>query len=536
MDKPSKDLPAAAPAAEQTLSDVTTRGPVIGIDLGTTNSLVAFIRNGSPRIIPNERGERMTPSAVFFDDQQTPVVGTMARNQAVLNADRTVLEVKLALGREHSYSILGQTYSAVNISAIILAKLKAQAERYLGCNITRAVITVPAYFDDRQREETLKAAQEAGLTVLKLLNEPTAAALTYGLSRAAGRHLLVIDLGGGTFDITLMDDDQQTFRVVGVGGSTRIGGSNFDREIVQYLLARVKRSHNIDLAKDPIALQQLYIHAERAKVDLSAMAETRIIVPYISASRKGPLHLNEILTREVFEGLIAPILQRMAEQIQATFTQAGLTPDWVDTIIFVGGSTRVPAVESLVRQLITPTPEADTAPVVRRDMNPDEAVARGAAVLAGMLEGNLKGRAFHDITPHDLGVEDDQGAFIPILPRGTAYPAEAYRFFTTTRDHQDKVVIHVLQQVGMTDKQPVSLGWFSLNTDPALLQGQAQIDVTFSIDANGLLKVSALDMDTGIQRDVTIKSVFEHAVVNFNPNTTEKELHHGETTGQTGHP
>ncbi|MBF0242802.1 MAG: Hsp70 family protein [Desulfamplus sp.] len=498
MDKSQTDM-------KQTEIPNTDDAAVIGIDLGTTNSLVSFIKNSAPRIIPNERGERMTPSVVFFDDQKRAIVGFMAKNQAVLNADRTVSEVKLLMGREHIYTIQDKTYTPVDISAIILEKLKTQAEGYLGAKVDRAVITVPAYFDDRQRDDTLKAAQKAGLKVLRLLNEPTAAALTYGMSHTTGANLLVIDLGGGTFDITLMEYNDKKFRVRGVGGSTNIGGSYFDRQIVDYLLKKFQAEHGVDLSADSIALQQLVIHAERAKVDLSATDETRIIIPYITAGTKGPLHLNELLTRQQFEHLISPILDQMEEQIKATFVQADLEPDWVDTVIFVGGSTRVPAVDSLVQRLSSQSSSSSsTPPEVRRDINPDEAVARGAAIMAGILEGTIEGIEFHDITPHDLGIEDDKGNFISILPRGAAYPAEAYRFFTTTEDHQDKVVINILQQVGMTDKNLVSLGLFSLKTDPNLLEGEPQIDVTFNIDENGMLKVSALDVDTGEQREVTI--------------------------------
>jgi molecular chaperone DnaK len=324
---------------------------------------------------------------------------------------------------------------------------------------------------------------------------------------------MVVDLGGGTFDITLMEYGNKAFRVLGVGGSTSIGGSVFDRKIVDHLLQTVQRDHGMDLARDPIALQQLVIHAERAKVDLSSADETRVIIPYITAGPGGPLHLNEPLTRTFFEELIRPILDLMEEHIRGVFTQSGLSPRWVDTVIFVGGSTRVPAVEAMVLGILEQAPEDEAdkgvAPVVKRDINPDEAVARGAGILAGMLDGSLEDIVFHDITPHDLGIEDDQEAFVPILPRGTVYPAEAFRIFTTTRDHQDQVVIHVQQQVGMAEKKRVSLGWFALNTDPALLRGEAQIDVTFSIDANGLLNVSALDLSTGLQRDITINSVFE---------------------------
>ena len=489
---------------------------VIGIDLGTTNSLVAFIKDGDPRIIPNERGDRMTPSVVFFKEDGQIIVGEMAKSQAVLNSDRTISEVKLSMGRDTTYTIGSATYSATDISGLILKKLKENAERYLDHPVRDAVITVPAYFDDRQREDTLKAASLAGLNVFRLLNEPTAAALTYGLGQTAGAHLLVIDLGGGTLDITLMAYQNNIFRVLGVGGSTAIGGTDFDHKIVDHIQSEFLATHGFDLRQDKIALQQLVIQAEKAKIDLSSSPETHVMIPYITVTDKGPVHLNQSLTRPVFEQLIAGILEQISQHIRNTFDQAGLTPDWVDTVILVGGSTRVQAIETLIKTILDnpePPTEAENdisgdlsgRSVIRRAINPDEAVARGAGILAGILSGSMTGIEFHDITPHDLGIEDDQGQFINILPRGTAYPAEASRLFTTTEDFQEAVYIHVLQQVGMaTEQRPVSLGWFGLKTDKTRRKSESNIDVSFAIDANGLLRVSALDIDNGDHKEITI--------------------------------
>jgi molecular chaperone DnaK len=489
---------------------------VIGIDLGTTNSLLAFIKDGDPRIIPNERGDRMTPSVVYFKEDGQIIVGEMAKSQAVLNSDRTISEVKLAMGRNTAYTIGLATYSAADISGLILKTLKENAERYLDQPVRDAVITVPAYFDERQREDTLKAANIAGLNVLRLLNEPTAAALTYGLGQKTGAHLLVIDLGGGTLDITLMAYQDNVFRVLGVGGSTAIGGTDFDHKIVDYIQSEFLAAHGFDLRQDKIALQQLVIHSEKAKIDLSSSPETRVMIPYITVTEKGPVHLNQALTRPVFEQLTQEILDEISQHIQAMFDQAGLTADWVDTVILVGGSTRVPALETLVKTILynpepQPGTEKDTSvdpsncSVIRRTINPDEAVARGAGILAGILSGTMTGIEFHDITPHDLGIEDDKGQFTNILPRGTAYPAEASRLFTTTEDFQEAVYIHVLQQVGMTaERNSVSLGWFRLKTDESKRKSESNIDVSFAIDANGLLRVSALDLDNGEHKEITI--------------------------------
>ncbi len=491
------------------------RKTIVGIDLGTTNSLVAYVRDANPVIIPNERGNRMTPSVVTFKESGQIIVGEMAKNQAVLNAESTVSNVKLSMGKNVEHLLGGHHRSPVEISGFILKSLKEYASRYLEHEVEDAVITVPAYFDDRQREDTLKAAQSAGMNVLKLLNEPTAAALTYGFSKKESGKLLVLDLGGGTFDITLMEYTDNIFRVRGVGGSTSIGGANFDRAIVEHILKEFQALYGFDLSQDRIAYQQLVIHAEKAKIDLSSIDETRIMVPYITATEKGPIHLNISLARGKLEELIAPILQEIEEQILLTFEQTDLSPQWVDSVILVGGSTRLPAIEKLVKEIIAPSSDSESLAkslfidqALKREINPDEAVALGAGILAGMFEGSIPGIEFHDITSHDLGIEDDQGQFIVILPRGATYPTRASHLFTTTSDFQEEVWIHVLQEVGTGHKSQVSLGIFRLKISNPRKKGEPNIDVTFAIDANGMLNVSAVDLDSGEREEISIESDF----------------------------
>ena len=401
----------------------------VGIDLGTTNSLVAYINDGKPVIIPNDRGSRMTPSVVTFKENGQVIVGEMAKRQAVLNSERTVSNVKLSMGKNVEHLIGGHHRSPVEISGVILRTLKEYASHYLEFEVEDAVITVPAYFDDRQREDTLKAARSVGLNVLKLLNEPTAAALTYGFSKTEGGRLLVLDLGGGTFDITLMEYADNIFRVRGVGGSTSIGGTNFDMAIVEHILREFQSLYGFDLRQDRIAYQQLVIHAEKAKIDLSSTDETRIMIPYITATEKGPIHLNISLSRSELEQLIAPILREIEEHIRQTFEQTGFSTEWVDSVILVGGSTRLPVIERLVKKILAPSsgnnsggPADRIEPLFinqafRREINPDEAVALGAGILAGMFEGSIPDIEFHDMTSHDLGIEDDQGRFVAVLPR-----------------------------------------------------------------------------------------------------------------------
>jgi len=487
---------------------------VIGIDLGTTNSLVAYIKETKPEIIPNERGSRVTPSVVMFKEGET-IVGELAKNQQVLNSDHTVANVKLLMGEDHSFEIDGKDYNPSEISSFILSKLKKYSERYLEKEIKEVVITVPAYFDDRQREATLKAAELSGLKVLKLLNEPTAAALTYGYDKKEDGNFLVLDMGGGTLDITLMECKDKVFRVRGVGGSTSIGGNNFDQAIIQFILEDFKKINSIDLSQDRIASQQVAINAEKAKKDLSSVETTHITIPYITVTKEGPMHLNCTLTREQFDHLIADTIKKIRQHIIETFEESDLTVDWIDSVILVGGSTRVPAVEKLVSMLILEEldlPENKKKDInlfmndyLRREIHPDEAVALGAGIMAGILEGTLKDIEFHDITSHNLGLEDDEGEFIPLIEKGTVYPAQSSRLFTTSQDYQEEVCIHILQDRGLKEqKEYVSLGMFQLPCNKELKKGEPNIDVTFKIDSNGVLIVSAVDIDTNEIKEIKI--------------------------------
>ena len=491
------------------------RRSIVGIDLGTTNSLVSYIRDGVPRIIPNERGSRITPSVVSFKEDGRVLVGETAKNQAVLNGERTVSNVKLSMGKDRAYEIDGKRYTPVEISSLILEALKGYAERYLETEVREALITVPAYFDDRQRDDTLKAAELAGLQVRKLLNEPTAAALAHGFGKEEESRLLVLDLGGGTLDVTLMEYRNGVFKVRGVGGAPSLGGTDFDRVIVDCVLKDFESTYGLDLRRDPIAYQQLVLHAEKAKIDLSSASETRITIPYITVTEKGPIHLNAPFSRQALEALAAPILDEIRERMLLTFRQAGLDPDWVREVILVGGSTRLPAVEALVKEVVRPSRGGNGSGEtleslfphgrLKREIHADEAVALGAGILGGVMEGSLAGVVFHDITAHDLGVEDDGSRFVGVLPRGSVYPVKVSRLFTTTRDYQEEVRIHVLQQVGMGEESFVSLGWFRLKMPGDKKKGEPSVDVTFSIDTNGILDVSAVDLDSGEAGEIRIE-------------------------------
>lgn len=479
---------------------------IIGIDLGTTNSLLSFVKNGAPRIIPNERGSRTTPSVVCLKKDKV-IVGEMARNQAVLNSELTVANVKLAMGTDRGFTINDRRYTPEEISGFILAHLREIAEDYLGCEVEEAVITVPAYFDDNQRQATLRAAAMTGIRVRKLLNEPTAAALTYGMSQGGNSHMLVIDLGGGTLDITLMAYEDKVFRVMGVGGSTAIGGLNFDNALIDHILARFAAHCPYDLKNDRIAYQQLVIHAEKAKIDLSAADSTALMIPYIAVTDAGPLHLNMEISRADFNNLARPVLEDIKRHIMETFSLAGLSPEWVDSVIMVGGASRIPAVGELVDEVLCPAcARSSGGPRLKKNINPDEAVARGAGILAGVLNGEIAGVEFHDITAHNLGIEDDNGDFINIIPAASSYPVEVSRLFTTVVDDQPEVIIHVMQDRGLLEGMHdfVSLGRFHLTVNHGRKKGEPNIDVTFAIDLNGVLTVSAMDLDTGEGKDITI--------------------------------
>ncbi len=478
--------------------------PIIGIDLGTTNSLVSFVKEGSPRIIPNERGSRTTPSVVCMQDEGKEIIGVMARNQAVLNSKQTVANVKLAMGSQKTYQLNNRTYLPEEISGLILARLKENAEEYLSADISEAVITVPAYFDDNQRRATMQSAALAGIKVRKLLNEPTAAALAYscGSNRPDAR-LLVVDLGGGTLDITLVEYKNKVFQVKATGGSTTLGGVDFDKQIIQHILYDFKKTHVCDLSSDNVAYQQLVIQSEKAKVDLSSTEKTTMMIPYITMTDNGPLHLNKTLTRQVFCELVSPLLTEIKALILATFEKCKMETDWVDSVIMVGGSTRIPAIEDLILDILDPN---GTKPgLIKKAINQDEAVARGAAVMAGILSGELADIEFNDITSHDLGILNHQGEFEVLVPAGAIFPSEITKLFTTATDNQEEVTIQIVQKRG-TSKEPelVSLGSFNLSVTQKQQKGVPNIDVTFAIDLNELLTVSAIDLDTLENAEISI--------------------------------
>lgn len=485
------------------------KNKIVGIDLGTTNSLVSFVKDGKPRIIPNERGSRTTPSVVSFKDDGQVVVGEMAKNQAILNSAATVMNVKLAMGTEKIWQIGDNKYLPEEISGHIIAHLKNCAENYLGYEVEEAVITVPAYFDDNQRQATLKSAVMAGLKVQKLLNEPTAAALTYGLGgQEDNARLMVLDLGGGTFDITLMEYENEIFRVKATGGSTSLGGLNFDQHIIEHILQQFTQTSSYNLENDPVAFQQIVIQAERAKIDLSSAQETAIMIPYIAVSEDGPIHLNQKFSLSIFNELIAPVLADMKKYILEVFDQSGLGPEWVDRVILTGGATRVPAVESLIASMLAGSDETPAEAVKRllgHRVNPDEAVARGAGILAAIMSGEMADIEFHDITSHNLGLEDDEGKFVNIIASNTPYPCQVSRLFTTIRDNQHKVSIHILQDRGHADdRKLVFLGLFELDTGGDRPRGEPNIDVSFTIDLNGVLTVKAMDLDSGLEKNIII--------------------------------
>ncbi len=480
---------------------------VIGIDLGTTNSLISFIKNGSPRIIPNERGSRTTPSVISIKPDGKEIIGEMARNQAVLNANHTVANVKLSMGSATSYPLNERNYLPEEISGLIIAYLKENAEKYLSQEINEAVITVPAYFDDNQRRATMQAARMAGVQVRKLLNEPTAAALAYSAgSNKPDARLLVVDLGGGTLDITLVEYREKAFRVKAVGGSTTLGGVNFDQQIITHILQDFKVDKGCDLSGDTVAFQQLVIQAEKAKIDLSSVDETTMMIPYITITDDGPLHLNKTMNRDLFEELAAPLLTEVKEIILATFAKCDLGPDWVDSVIMVGGSTRIPAIEELILDIIDPDGSRNGKDeIIKKAINQDEAVARGAAIMAGILSGELADIEFHDITSHDLGILDHEGNFEVLVPGGSIFPVEITKLFSTVHDNQQEVAIQVMQNRRRgKSHELVDLGHFNLAVAGTQKKGTPNIDVTFAIDLNEILTVSAIDLDTQENAEISI--------------------------------
>ncbi len=469
---------------------------VIGIDLGTTNSCVAVLEAGEPVVIPNSEGARTTSSVVAFTKSGERLVGQIAKRQAVTNPDRTVQSIKREMGSTHKVNIDGKDYSPQEISAMILQKLKTDAEAYLGETVSQAVITVPAYFSDAQRQATKDAGKIAGLEVLRIINEPTAAALAYGLDKEHDQKILVFDLGGGTFDVSLLEIGDGVFEVLATNGNNRLGGDDFDQKIVDWMVAEFKMSDGIDLTTDKMAYQRLRDAAEKAKIELSSVAQTSINLPYITADASGTKHLDMSLTRAKFDELTADLIEKTMVPLRAALKDSGLEKNEIDKILLVGGSTRTPAVQEAVQRFFGKEPF--------KGINPDECVAMGAAIQAGVLTGAVKGLVLLDVTPLSLGIETMGGVFTKIIERNTTIPAKKSQIFSTAADGQTQVDVHVFQGEREIAQYNKSLGNFILDGIASAPRGVPQIEVTFDIDANGIVAVSALDKGTGREQHITI--------------------------------